>query len=229
MNPILLLHGALGCSQQLVSLKAILERVKAPVLSLNFSGHGGLPFSNAGFGVEPFAQELMTFLNTHNMPIVDVFGYSMGGYVALYAGMQWPSRFQRIAVLGTKFDWSPSTAHAEVQRLDHEKILAKVPAFAEELKQMHAPQDWKLLLQETSRMMTTLGEKPLLDENSFNAIQQEVLILAGDKDTMAPSSVAHGVAEQIPYASFQVLEDTPHPLAKVDPEKLGKILLDFFL
>jgi pimeloyl-ACP methyl ester carboxylesterase len=228
MNSILLLHGAIGCAQQLAPLKAALEKSGREILSLNFSGHGGAPFSKAGFGIESFADEIMTFLNANNIAFVDVFGYSMGGYAALYAGMQWPSRIRKIAVLGTKFDWSPDVARVEVRKLNPEKILEKVPVFAEQLKQMHAPQNWKTLLQETSNMMIGLGQKPLLNDNSLNAVQQEVLILAGDKDTMANALFAETAAQQIPNASFQLLENTPHPLEKVDHETLSRILINFF-
>jgi pimeloyl-ACP methyl ester carboxylesterase len=228
MNPILLLHGALGAAKQLDTLKASLEKYNPKVFTLNLSGHGGAPFSSHGFGIEQFAEEVMTFLNTHDIPFVDTFGYSMGGYVALYAGMQWPSRFRKIATLGTKFDWTPTTAAAEIQKLNPEKIIEKVPSFADYLRQMHAPHDWKLLVRETARMMHDLGIRPTLDENNLGTIQQTVMILSGEKDTMSPLSVAESVAAQIPFASFKLLSNTPHALEKVDHAKLAILLQEFF-
>ena len=54
-NQILLLHGALGADTQLLQLKTELEKRGHDVYTLNFSGHGGAPFSNSGFGIEVFA------------------------------------------------------------------------------------------------------------------------------------------------------------------------------
>lgn len=228
MNPLLLLHGALGSTRQVATLKNALTLSHSNIMSMDFSGHGRTPFSKAGFGIDVFADEIMSFLNHHDVPFVDVFGYSMGGYVALTAALQWPSRFRKIAVFGTKFDWSPAQARVEVQKLNPDKILEKVPQFAAQLQQEHGDPEWKMLLKETGSMMNALGERPGLDENTLGAIQQEVLILAGDKDTMAPASVAEKIAQQIPFGSYHLLSDTPHPIDKVNIVQLRQVLNDFF-
>ncbi|RAW03444.1 alpha/beta fold hydrolase [Pseudochryseolinea flava] len=229
MNPILLLHGALGTREQLVPIESALQQSGYTTMSLNFSGHGQQPFSQHGFHVDVFAEEIMSFLNHHDLSFVDVFGYSMGGYVALTAAAQWPARFRKIVTLGTKFDWSPVVAQAEVQKLDPEKILTKIPQFADLLKQLHGDSHWKLLLEATANMMSKLGSRPTLDENTLGAIQQEVLVLAGDKDNMAPANVAEQVAQQIPFGSFQQLPNTPHPIERVNLEALMPLLRNFFV
>jgi len=228
MNPILLLHGALGTAQQLTPIATALSHVSEPIVSMNFSGHGHTPFSKSGFGIEVFADEIMSFLNHHNLPFVDVFGYSMGGYAALYAAAQWPSRFRKIAVLGTKFDWTPEQSKIEIQKLDASTIQEKVPQFADHIKQQHGDPDWKQLLKETATMMTALGSRSLLDEATLGAVQQEVLVLTGDRDTMANAAIAENIAQQIPFGTFKLLNNTPHALEKVHTDTLQKILADFY-
>lgn len=215
MNPVLLLHGALGSKTQLDPLKTILEAKGRVVYQLNFSGHSGSPFAK-NFGIETFADDLEDYLSQNAISKVDIFGYSMGGYVALWFAHLHPERVGKIVTLGTKFDWSVESATRETKKLNAEKIEEKVPAFARILQHRHAPNDWKELLSKTAAMMTGLGAKPLLTSEILSAIKTETHILLGDQDDMADRKYSVEVSKLLPNASFSLLADTPHPVEKVD-------------
>jgi pimeloyl-ACP methyl ester carboxylesterase len=227
MNPILLLHGALGSSEQLLPLKSLLEQTGRKVLTLNFSGHGGAAFADQ-FGIDQFGKETLQFITAQNLKQVDVFGYSMGGYVALYAALQQPLVFGTIVTLGTKFDWSEASSEQEVKKLNPEKIIEKVPAFAEVLSKRHGAELWKTLIQRTAEMMVTLGHNPLLNNGTLAKIKQQVVICLGDRDDMTSSDFSRNVAGQIPEGSFVLMTDTPHPIEKVNMKFLMEILLKHF-
>lgn len=224
MLPVLLLHGALGAKSQLKPLEVALRSAGYRTLTLNFSGHGGEPYAEA-FGIETFADDIRRFLDKERVSSVHCFGYSMGGYVALYLALQEPDRFGKIVTLGTKFDWSVSSALRETGKLDPEKILAKVPAFARILETRHG--DWITLIRRTAAMMTQLGEKPILSEQELSAIQNRVLVMLGDRDDMADRSFSEHVAATLPRGVFMLLQDTPHPLEKSDPARLAQWIVQF--
>jgi pimeloyl-ACP methyl ester carboxylesterase len=219
MNPVLLLHGALGALTQLEPFKHQLESYGRQVYVLNFSGHNGESFKET-FDIETFADDVLFFLDQHQLQCVDVFGYSMGGYVAMWLACVHPHRVARIVTLGTKFDWSPESAEKEAQKLNPEKILEKVPAFARLLEHRHAPNDWKELMQKTGDMMLGLGNRPLLAEENLKEIKHPVTICLGDQDDMADHTFSEQVAVWLPNGNFKVLENTPHPIEKVDLFKL---------
>lgn len=221
---ILLLHGALGSKNQLESLKKILEGKKMNVYSLNFSGHSGESFSKDGFGIEVFAQDVIRFLNASKIESIDVMGYSMGGYVALWLAHLYSSRVNHIITLGTKFDWSPESAQREIKKLDPEKIQDKLPAFARLLEHRHAPNDWKELLRKTSGMMFELGQHPLLDKKIISTINHPVKILLGDQDDMADRAYSETVATWLPKGEFHLLNNTPHPIEKVNLPTLMELI-----
>ena len=175
-NPVLLLHGALGSKTQLDPLKVALEASGKTVYSLNFSGHSGESFRH-DFGIETFAGDVLRFMEAQGLKIADIFGYSMGGYVALWLAHQHPSSAGRIVTLGTKFDWTPESAEREVKKVDPQKIEEKIPAFARILQHRHAPNDWKELLHKTAAMMTTLGHKHLLTMKVLESINHDVSVL----------------------------------------------------
>jgi pimeloyl-ACP methyl ester carboxylesterase len=227
MSPVLLLHGALGSKAQLDPLKASLEASGYTVYALNFSGHSGEPF-RAPFGIETFADDVLRFLKAHSLNTTNIFGYSMGGYVALWLAHRHPESAGKIVTLGTKFDWTPESAEREVRKVIPEKIEEKIPAFARILQQRHAPNDWKELLHKTADLMTRLGSKPLLTMEVLQTIQHDVSILLGDLDDMADLMFSKKVAEALPHGKFASLEKTPHPIERADVKFLHRILVEKF-
>jgi pimeloyl-ACP methyl ester carboxylesterase len=227
MRPVLLLHGALGSKTQLDLLKDSLQASGLAVYSMNFSGHSGKPFA-ADFGIETFANDIVCFLKENQLNQVDIFGYSMGGYVALWLAHAHPEYTGKIITLGTKFDWSPEAAAKEVKKVDPEKIQEKIPAFARILQHRHEPNDWNELLHKTAAMMTALGNKPLLTEAILQQIKNDVLILLGDLDDMTDLMFSKKVSEALPHGKFSSLEKTPHPIERVDVKFLHRVLLEKF-
>lgn len=225
MKTVLLLHGALGAKTQLDPLKSALERNGYKVHSMNFSGHATIPFSTHGFGIETFARDVATHLELHELETVDIFGYSMGGYVATWLAKIQPQRVRKIVTLGTKFDWDPASAAREIARMDADKIVEKVPAFARILEQRHGS-DWRELLTKTAAMMKDLGDKPLLTENDFPLIAHPVIVALGDRDDMADRAYSEKVAGLLPNGKFVLLPETPHPIEKCDLQTLVKLVTD---
>lgn len=214
-NPVLILHGALGSATQLDRVKTSFETQGRDVFSLNFSGHGGSPFQ-LDFGIEQFTEDTFQFSKIHRLKQVDIFGYSMGGYVALWFAKNYPDCVGRILTLGTKFDWTEESAAKEVKKLNPDKILDKIPAFARMLEHRHAPADWKDLLGKTANMMLALGKAPLLTKAILENIQHAATICLGDQDDMADRSYSEQVAGFLPNGKFILLQNTQHPIEKVD-------------
>lgn len=220
MKDLILLHGALGTSQLFDPLTEALAGTFR-FHRFNFSGHGNEPFSNKGCGIEAFAEELQQFVVEHALQNAAVFGYSMGGYVALYLQSYRPV-FSRIITLGTKFDWSPESARHETSRLVPAIIEEKVPKFATLLAERH--HDWKALMEATAKMMLDLGESPLLNTGSFNKVDIAVTIMRGDADQMVSQEESETAAQKLPKGDFRLLENCPHPIEKVDPAMLASVL-----
>lgn len=223
-----MLHGALGSSSQLDPLKKILESSGYDVLTLNFSSHGGMPPSASGFGIDVFARETEQFIVQRNQGPVAIFGYSMGGYVALWLALKQPELVESIMTLGTKFDWSPESAEKEIRKLNPEKILEKVPVFARALETRHQPHDWKHLMRATAAMMQGLGDNPLLTRGQLSSISTRTLVALGDTDDMVDLPYSRQVADWLPNGRFELLPQTPHLLENTNLNQLAGVLKTFF-
>jgi pimeloyl-ACP methyl ester carboxylesterase len=227
MQHLLLLHGALGSAATLQPLQDMLAPHYA-LHTLNFSGHGGEPFPQAPFRIEQFAEDVLRYLDQHDLSKMDVFGYSMGGYVALYLALHHPQRIGRVFTLATKFAWSPESAAKEVKLLQPERLQEKVPEFAAVLAARHAPNAWQDVVQRTADMMQHLGRHPLLTADTLPEISARVRVSVGDRDNMVSVEETSWAYRLLPHGSLLVLPDTRHPLEMADTERLLQEIRQFF-
>ena len=223
MKPVLvLLHGALGSKAHFSGLIPHLTD-QFEVFTLNFEGHGG-NLSDSEFSIDLFSKNLVDFLVGRELKKVAVFGYSMGGYVALYTALRHPTYFEQIVTLGTKFDWSPEAAEKEVKMLNPEVIEEKVPRFAENLKNLHLPADWKKVMSKTATLMKNMGNQPPLTTADFVQIFTPVTIGIGEADKMVTQAESKLVADALPNSSYQILPNVIHPIDQVPVEILVEYL-----
>lgn len=227
MKPLLLLHGALGTAKQLEPL-AHHFAVGRDVHTLNFYGHGGDSAPEGGYSFTRFAEDILTYLDANGLEQIDIFGYSMGGYAAMFFALKYPARVGKIATLGTKVNWTVAGSQQEVKMLDADKLEAKVPAFAEQLKQLHGADNWRGVLAATAKMMLNLGENPVLTDADYQALQNPVLLGIGDRDHTAGLEDTVATYRLLPQAQLWVLPATPHPLDKVNTTVLTDGLKRFF-
>jgi pimeloyl-ACP methyl ester carboxylesterase len=226
MQHLVLLHGAIGAKDQLESLAEWLKD-KYIVHTLNFSGHGGSAFHEGKFSIPFFATEVTDYLHRFNIQRANIFGYSMGGYVAMYLAKNNPEKVDKIITLATKFYWDEAIAEKEVKMLDPEKINEKIPVFARQLEQRHHPNDWKRVLGKTKEMLLQLGARNELQIHDYTAIQNQCLLLLGDKDKMITLDETLAVYNGLPNAEYKILPATPHPIEQVDTRLLSEMIQEF--
>ncbi len=224
-QPLILLHGALGSQQQLQPLAERLKNEFA-IHTLNFEGHGGRR-STRDFSLDHFMENLRQFIEDEKLNKPDIFGYSMGGYVALKLAMEFPDKVNRIMTLGTKFNWTPESAAHEVGMLNPDVIEEKVPQFATQLKERHAPLDWKMVLSKTAGMMQALGNGVALQPKDFSRVGCPVLLTAGSADNMVTQEETKQVADSIPKSTFEIFDGFKHPIEKVELGVLAERVVQF--
>ena len=226
MENLIMLHGAIGNAQQLFPLK---DRLKSDfdVHVLEFDGHGAKARSSAEapFSVEGFVHELEAYIISIGTP-VHLFGYSMGGFIALLTSTRVGPAIASITTLGTKLLWNAREAEKEVKQLDPIKIKEKVPAFFHALEQRHGKY-WIDVLDRTSNFLKELGENNPIIKEYMSRIHCPVQLLLGDKDEMVTEEETMEVVNWISGAEFKILPDTPHPIEKVSTDFLAHIIKDF--
>jgi pimeloyl-ACP methyl ester carboxylesterase len=226
MQHLVILHGAIGSSAQLSTLAQSLSS-SFHIHSPSFPGHGGAKMPEA-FSIELFAESVKGYCEEKQLSKVSVFGYSMGGYVAMYLAKKYPSLVHCIATLATKFHWDEAIAAKEIKMLQPDVIRQKLPGFAATLEQRHAPLNWEEVLFKTAGMLTALGKHNVLAVSDYASINQPSLIMLGDRDKMVSLEETVAVYKALPNAQLSILPGTPHPIESVNVEHLS-FMLKYFL
>lgn len=222
----MILHGAAGSK---VRLEAISKKLEPhfDIFRLNFSGHGGEPLPEEAFSIELFAKDVINFLNKNELKSINIFGYSMGGFVAIYLASHFPERVSKIVTLGTKFNWNKDTVKQQIKFLDTEVIQEKLPEYAQELENIHAPNDWKDVMAKTVEMLNEMGRKnPLTDDDLFG-LDIPVLIGMGDRDNLVIIEESVFAFRLLKKGQLLIMPDTPHPIHNVDASRLARELKRF--
>ena len=227
MLNILFLHGALGSSAQFNDIKEKLG-TNYNVHTLNFSGHGGNFMPLNGLTFEVFVNDILNYLNNNNIEKINLFGYSMGGYAALMFAIKYPERVNKIFSCSVKLKWDLESATKELEFLNPDKMMDKVPGFANNLMMIHGINVWKNLLKSTSNMMMDLAKGKLLLDEDFAKITAPIMLAVGDKDKTANYLDTVTVYKLIPNAQLAVFPNTPHEFNRINEDFLMALINQFF-
>jgi 2-succinyl-6-hydroxy-2,4-cyclohexadiene-1-carboxylate synthase len=90
--PLLMLHGFLGCGQD---FSAIAPSTNHYCLLPDLPGHGG-SLEVGDWAIGATAQAVVALLDNLAIAQTTLYGYSMGGRLALYLAVHWPDRFPKV-------------------------------------------------------------------------------------------------------------------------------------
>jgi pimeloyl-ACP methyl ester carboxylesterase len=224
---LILLHGALGDVSQLASLAERLGNTRR-VTRLEFEGHGASRLRDRPLRIESLAADVIERMDEAGIARADLFGYSMGGYVALYLAATAPDRVRRAATLATKLAWTPDVAARECAMLDVATIRSKVPKFAAALEARHTGAGWETLLAATAEMLHDLGSRPRLTNELLGTIGHPIRLAVGDRDATVGIDECAEALRLLKNGELEVHPRTPHPFEKVPLDRVATSLSEFF-
>jgi pimeloyl-ACP methyl ester carboxylesterase len=115
---LLLLHGAGGSRAQLDPL-AKLVALRRPVHQVELEGHGATPARGRPATIDVYVENVVAALDSRGLQKIDVFGYELGGAVALALALAHPQRVSTITTLGTRFGGADAPVAAGLARIHH--------------------------------------------------------------------------------------------------------------
>jgi pimeloyl-ACP methyl ester carboxylesterase len=214
------LHGALGSARQLeAALKPFSKH--ANVHFFDFPGHGMLAANQ--LTIDNCVSTAHEYLLKNNLAGSTLFGFSMGGYVALMLAQRYPELVGQVITLGTKWDWNPRVAESEIKKLEPDVVLEKVPRYAEALQNWHGD-GWKKVMAQTAELMQDLSEHPHFNDDVYQTIQHPVLLCRAVHDDFVTREETIHAAWMLPNGEFAQVLDSKHPIEKVNMEVLWKLI-----
>lgn len=221
MESIILLHGALGAAYQFNHITTELSK-DYKVYTFDFIGHGPRELSTP-FSIVNFSDDLEQFIVAKKIANPTVFGYSMGGYVALHLASENDRILKKVITYGTKVLWNKAIASQETKLLIPEKIEEKVPKFAQYLASLHGESKWKDVVNHTAQLMINLGNNNSIETFS-KRINVEVEIGISNTDEMVTLAESKHIASYLRNGTLKIHNNLPHPIQKINQETLLKII-----
>lgn len=221
--PVLLLHGAAGCTQ--LETAPLLRRLELHyrILAVDFSGHGAST-DDVEFSADRFADNARAVLDAKGIEHVDVFGFSMGGYMALHFAQQHPDRVRRLAIHGTNIDWDGERVEAMQGRMDAEAIQQNRPDLATDLDALHT--DWPTLFGRMQDFVATLPAHSDDMHRIASALDHPTLVSAVDHDDLFPLDAPLALHAALPNSTLAVIPGNRHALQAVNLDLLTPLLCD---
>ena len=98
-EPIILLHGNDGTSDYFKGQMEVLAE-RYHVYAIDTRGHGKTPRGDKPFTIRQFADDLLCFMEEHQMEKAHLLGFSDGGNIAMAFAMKYPDRVDRLILNG---------------------------------------------------------------------------------------------------------------------------------
>jgi pimeloyl-ACP methyl ester carboxylesterase len=213
-RPLVWLHGAFGGAE----VDPILAKDRQ-VIAVELQGHGHTADIDRPLTHEHMADDVAALLRHLKIEQADVFGYSMGGTVALAIAIRHPEVVRKVAINGSYFGKLEEAFGPESARQ-----FQNMPApadFPPHVKEAYAkvaphPEHFPTLVAKVKKMGL---EFQGFAREDMKAIKAPVLIAQGDRDFIRPEHAVE-MFRLIPNAQLAVFPGADHFLIQQAPEKL---------
>ena len=178
-RPLILLHGAYMTIDAMGPLLPGLAETRQ-VIAAEMQGHGRTADIDRPITYEQMADDTAGLARELGIDAADVFGYSMGGGVALQVALRHPQLVRRLVLASAGFaiDAMPPEALAMFPSITPE-MFAGSPIEHEYLRLAPNPSDFPKLVEKLKQLDTTDFAWP---KDDIRAIAAPTLIILGDSD-----------------------------------------------
>ena len=209
--PLILLHGnGEDCAYFARQMDPFSEHFH--VIALDTRGHGQTPRGEAPFTIRQFAEDLLTFMDQHNIEKAHLLGFSDGGNIAMVFALAHPERVDKLILNGANLDASGVKRKIQIP-IEIGYRIAKF--FARK-----SPKAKK-----NAEMLGLMVNDPNVKPEELSRIQNQTLVIAGDND-MIKDKHTRLIAKSIPHAELCIIHGD-HFIANKNPEAFNEAVLRF--
>ncbi|NNF59460.1 MAG: methylmalonyl-CoA epimerase [Rhodothermaceae bacterium] len=221
--PLVVLHAALGSTA--FEMRRLTRHWEGQfrVYALDFMAHGDSdPFPGRTLTFDTFTDNVAALLDTIEVARVHLFGFSMGGSVALHTAHRFPERIERLAVHAFNVQWNET----EVETMSGAMAGALANPeghWATRLATIHGADHWRDLVGRMQAFTEALPGQQFPDD-ALASITAPTLLSTGDRDRYFPLRHALHLRSLLPNSSLAVLPGADHPIQAVESELFAALV-----
>jgi len=216
-QPLVVLPGAFWTIEAIGELVAQLATTRR-VIAVELQGHGHTADIDRPLSFESMADDIAALITSLGLEQADLFGYSLGGGVALQTAIRHPEVVRKLALASTAFKrdgWYPEDL-AAMSAISAE-AFAGTPIHDAYLRTSPVPEAWPTVVAKVRQLVTSDYDWTA----GVAALKTPTLILVGDADGLRLAHMveffgllgggqADGDLAGLPRASLAVLPATTH-------------------
>lgn len=222
--PLVLVHGSFGFAKGWsVVLPTLVKSRKVIVIELQ--GHGHTADRDQPLTYEQLADDTAALLKQLKIKEADIFGYSMGGTVALGVAIRHPELARKVAILGACAR-SPKDTYEPESYKQYQSLPADFapPVLKEPYdKSSPDPTRWPVLVQKVKNMGPAFKG---YSDAEIKSIKAQVLIMMGDRDGVRPEHAVE-MFRLIPNTQLAIYPGADHFILYQSPDKVLATLVAF--
>lgn len=233
-QPLLLLHGAYMSIDALSNLISPLGTTRQ-VIAVDLQGHGRTADIDRPITYEGMADDVAALLAELGLENVDIFGYSMGGGVALQVAIRHPQLVRKLIAASAAYKSSAL----------YPELLAMFDTMSLEMfSGTPMEEEYRRLAPDPDYFPTFVGKMIELDQRSLDwpaediqAIKAPTMLIVGDADIIQPEHALEmfrllgggvcGDVHGLPQARLAVLPGATHVMVVDQTELLLAIIPPF--
>jgi pimeloyl-ACP methyl ester carboxylesterase len=185
-EPLILLHGGFGTFEMFSALSPTLAQ-NHQVIGVDLYGHGRTALTDRPFDFEHMADDIAALIHHLGLAKADLFGYSLGGLVALQTTIRHPEQINKLVLLSIPFKrtgWYPEV-QIGMTSIAVEPFIG-TPIYTDYMKIAPRPDDF-------ARFVAAMRDAMSHDYDwteDVSALKTPTLLIAADTDSFPPSHAA---------------------------------------
>ncbi len=210
-EPLILLHGnGENCGYFQGQTDVFAERYH--VYAIDTRGHGQTPRGERPFTIRQFADDLLGFMDEHQIAKAHLLGFSDGGNIAMIFAMRHPDRVIRLILNGANLNPGGVKRATQIP-IEIGYRIAKRFAGKSDSARLNA------------EMLGLMVNDPNVSPEELSAVQARTLVIAGTRD-MIRKSHTRLIADSIPSADLVFIKGN-HFIANRHPDAFNRAVLAF--
>ena len=210
-EPLILLHGnGENCDyfRGQIDVFAKQYHVYAP----DTRGHGKTPRGDRPFTIRQFADDLLGFMDEHQIEKAHLLGFSDGGNIAMVFAIRYPDRVKKLILNGANLNPAGVKRSTQIPIEIGYRIARKFSGKSGSARL-------------NAEMLGLMVNDPNVEPDELKAIRARTLVIAGTKD-MILESHTRLIAECIPDSRLVFINGS-HFIANEEPEEFNRAVLAF--
>lgn len=241
-QPLVILHGLFGSSDNWMTVGRELSK-NYHVYLVDMRNHGDSPH-DASHNYAAMAEDVLHFMETHNLERPLIIGHSMGGKAAMNFATQHPDRFEKMVIVDIAPKAYPvhhrtildgligiDLSNLESRKAADDQLAISVPEKPVRqflLKNLTRDQKgnyaWKINLNAIDKNIETIGE----GMESHQTTDKPILFIKGEKSHYIQNEDSITITALFPNAQIETIKGAGHWVHAEKPVEFVDMVMSFF-